>query len=121
MSIRPPKNLASSTMTVHITSSTLASAGSLDTASDGCIGLTMLCLNHSAPVRSCRCRYAAGSDKLHERRKTHVDEKFRAGSMNVGIMKVKSHEVVETANQRMLDATGLQETIPMGITVDNFE
>ena len=84
MSIRPVKNLASSTMTVHITSSTLASAGSLDTASDGCIGLTMLCLNHSAPVRSCRCRYAAGSDKLHERRKTHLDEEFRTGSMNVG-------------------------------------
>ena len=81
----------------------------------------MIYPNHSAPVRSCRpSAYAAGSDKLHERRKTHVDENFRASSMNVGIMKVRSHEVVETANRRMLDAASFQETTPMRITVGNF-
>ena len=53
---------------------------------------------------------AAGSDKLHKRRKTQVDEEFRYGSMNVGTMKGKCHEVVETADRRNLDAVGLQET-----------
>ena len=61
------------------------------------------------PVRSCRPA-AAGSDELHKRQKTHADEVFRFGSMNVGTMKGKCHEVVETADRRKLDAAGLQET-----------
>ena len=89
-----------------------ASGGTL-----GCTGLTMICPNHPDhggrrdPVRSCRpSAYAAGFDKLHGRGEIYVDQEFRTGSMNVGTMKAKSHEVVETTDLRKLDSAGLQET-----------
>ena len=107
-------------MTVLSKFSSVAGARSLDAASTstlGCTGPTMIRPNHPDlggrrdPVRSTRpVASAAGSDKLHKRRKTQVDEEFRYGSMNVGTMKGKCHEVVETADRRNLDAVGLQET-----------
>ena len=67
-------------------------------------------------VRSCQpSAYAAGSDKLHGRREIYVNQECKTGSMNVGTMKGKSHEVVETADRRKFDVAGLQETRYRGV------
>ena len=91
-------------MTVPTKISAMAGTGSLAAAShgQGCTG------PERDPVRSCH----RGELRKRRRKKSSPkkEEDFRVGTMNVGTMRGRSAEVVETADRRKLDVGFLQET-----------
>ena len=96
---------------------TVAGSGCHDAAGPGtrgCVGPTTIQSfpdrfgRRREPTRS--CQPSKGSGKLCERRKSSDALDFRVGTMNVGTMRGRSAEVVETADRRRLDIGFLQET-----------